>query len=167
MTMKTLILVILTATIVTGCADIDDGSGWEKARQLDPELTQYFKYYTEATYDDHLDSHHVKFASLESNQYGVCRKHTSAIRVWKEVLINPDRWSYLSEIQRKTLMLHEFGHCEGDQLHTNEYYHIMYPHLQGHSFLTNNWVEVYENSYAKSPVYIFAIPSDMEHIEHK
>ena len=167
--MKKLILAILTATLlISGCADIDDGSGWESARQLDPELTQYFKYYTEATHDDNLDTHHVKFdASLASNQNGVCRTHTSAIRVWKEILINPDHWSYLTEIQRKTLMLHELGHCEGDQLHTNEYYHIMYYSLQSHSDLTDNWDLIYQNTYAKTPVYMFAMPSDMEHIEYK
>ena len=166
--MKKLILALLTATLlISGCADIDDGSGWESARQLDPELTQYFKYYTEATHDDNLDTHHVKFEATEDHQYGICRTHTSAIRTWKEILINKDRWSYLSEIQRKALMLHEFGHCEGDQLHTNEMKHIMYPHLQGHSYLTMYWIDIYKNSYAKTPVYMFAMPNDMEFIEYK
>lgn len=88
-----------------------------------------------------IDDLVINFGSLANNKYAICRKKNEFKKVkvglviekhfvrTPTIVVDPDKWRYLSDCSREALILHELGHCIQDRDHKDDSPSVMSTYL--------------------------------------
>lgn len=115
---------------------------------VDPAFRTYVNAY-EAKLGSEVYGIPINFVQQDAGRAGVCYLYTERDELWKEIQIDRQSWTHLTERQKTALVFHELEHCVNEVLtHINDLredncsFSIMYPYIQSDVCL-----ERYEDDY--------------------